>query len=106
MLNAPERSFSGGRRAVSWTRANPNLKNFEMVETMAIWISKGLTYTTRYPDNTPIFLNNDKIGVLLTLSVYYILVGDMQLFGFSLSTHGPWPASLTLPLYAINLPCY
>jgi len=42
MSDAPERTFSGGGRTISWTRARLKPKNVEMVETMANWISKGL----------------------------------------------------------------
>ena len=42
MSDAPERTFFGGRRTISWTRARLKPKNVEMVETMANWISKGL----------------------------------------------------------------
>jgi len=42
MSDAPERTFFGGRRTISWTRARLKPKKVEMVETMANWISKGL----------------------------------------------------------------
>ena len=42
MSDAPERTFSGRRRTISWTRARLKPKNVEMVETMANWILNGL----------------------------------------------------------------
>jgi hAT family C-terminal dimerisation region len=42
MSDAPERTFSGGRRTISWTRARLKPENVEMVETMANWVVNGL----------------------------------------------------------------
>jgi hAT family C-terminal dimerisation region len=42
MSDALERTFSGGRRTISWTRARLKLKNVEMVETMVNLAVNGL----------------------------------------------------------------
>jgi hAT family C-terminal dimerisation region len=41
MSDAPERTFSCGRRTVPWSRARLKAENIEMVESVANWVSHG-----------------------------------------------------------------
>jgi hAT family C-terminal dimerisation region len=40
MTDAPERIFSGGRRAISWGRAKLRPNHVEMLETLSNWVSQ------------------------------------------------------------------
>jgi hAT family protein len=42
MSDAPERTFSCGRRTIPWTRAKLKARSVEMVESLSNWISQGL----------------------------------------------------------------
>jgi hAT family protein len=42
MSDAPERTFSCGRRIIPWTRAKLKAGSIEMVESLSNWVSQGL----------------------------------------------------------------
>ncbi len=46
MSDSPERAFSGGRRTISWERAQLEPRTMEMLECLKNWKERGLLNRT------------------------------------------------------------